>query len=114
VRIRTQIALLVGGVAVPLIVLATIVTAVFVDRERSAVEIGLRDTVGALSLALDRELVSSIGKLRASAPASPPYPSREMVRSYLSDLSDAEVGALVRGRLDAAPATDRGKESSSA
>ena len=48
--------------------------------------------------------------LGADGPASPPYPSREAVRSYLSDLSDAEVGALVRGRVDAAPSTDRGRD----
>ena len=66
-KIRTQIALLVGGVAVPLIVLATIATAVLVARERSAVESGLRDTVRALSLALDRELVSTMTTLGAVA-----------------------------------------------
>jgi hypothetical protein len=59
VKIRSQIALLVGGVAVPLIVLATIVTAVLIQRERAAVESGPRDTVRALSLALDRELVKA-------------------------------------------------------
>ena len=48
--------------------------------------------------------------LGADGPASPPYPSREVVRSYLSDLSDAEVGALVRGRVDATPSTDRGRD----
>ena len=66
-KIRSQIALLVGGVAVPLIVLATIVTAVLIQRERAAVESGLRDTVRALSLALDRELVNTTATLRAVA-----------------------------------------------
>ena len=66
-KIRSQIALLVCGVAVPLIVLATIVTAVLIQRERAAVESGLRDTVRALSLALDRELVNTSATLRAVA-----------------------------------------------
>ena len=52
--------------------------------------------------------------LGAGGPASPPYPSREVIRSYLSDLSDAEVGALVRGRVDEAPSTDRGRDLASA
>ncbi len=52
--------------------------------------------------------------LAAGGPASPPYPSREVIRSYLSDLSDAEVGALVRGRVDEAPSTDRGRDLASA
>jgi signal transduction histidine kinase len=54
-------------VAVPLIVLATIVTAVLIQRERVAVESGLRDTVRALSLALDRELVNTTTTLKAIA-----------------------------------------------
>jgi hypothetical protein len=48
--------------------------------------------------------------LSTDGPASPPSTPREVVRSYLSDLSDAEVGALVRGRLDTAPSTDRGQD----
>jgi small-conductance mechanosensitive channel len=51
--------------------------------------------------------------LAANAPASSPYPSREVIRSALSDLSDAEVGALVRGRIGTVP-TDRGRDLASA
>ena len=47
--------------------------------------------------------------LAAGAPTSSPYPSREVIRGALSDLSDAEVGALVRGRLHTAP-SDRGRD----
>src|SRR5262249_6348047 len=45
--------------------------------------------------------------LGANAPASQSSLSRETVRDYLSQMSDAEVGALVRGRLDTPPSTAR-------
>ncbi len=54
--------------------------------------------------------LAPVAAMGANGPASPPYPSREVVRSALSDLSDAEVGALVRGRLDTAPTIDRGRD----
>ena len=82
-KIRTQIALLVSGVAVPLLVLATIATAVLVARERSAVESGLRDTVRALSLALDRELVSTMTTLGAVAASVASEPGD--VRSFRTE-----------------------------
>src|SRR5262249_43352897 len=38
---------------------------------------------------------------------APPPPSSEAIREHLSRLSDAEVGALIRGRLGAGPEADR-------
>ena len=47
---------------------------------------------------------SSAGPAWGAGSVSPP-PSPESVRDYLSGLSDAELGALVRGRLDTGRAT---------
>jgi signal transduction histidine kinase len=65
--LRSHLYLLVGTIAVPLVVFASLVVFLFHDREDRAIERGLRDTARGFTLAIDREIEKSISTLQALA-----------------------------------------------
>ncbi|HEV8586769.1 MAG TPA: ATP-binding protein [Methylomirabilota bacterium] len=64
---RRHLVTLVVAAVVPVVVFATIMVVVFGRGERASTERGLRDTTRALTLAVDREIESSIKALQALA-----------------------------------------------
>src|SRR2546428_450166 len=65
--LRRHLVLLVVAAVVPVVVFTTIVLAVFARGERASTERGLRDTTRALTLAVDREIETSIKALQVLA-----------------------------------------------
>lgn len=65
--LRSRLTLLVLASAVPALIFAVIMAALFEGKNRAAIEDNLRETAGALTVAVDRELVASISTLRALA-----------------------------------------------
>jgi len=65
--LRRHLLILVVAAVVPVLVFATIMVVVFGRGERASTERGLRDTTRALTLAVDREIETSIKALEALA-----------------------------------------------
>ena len=65
--LRRHLLMLVAAAVVPVLVFATITVAVFGHGERASTERGLRDTTRALTLAVDREVQTTIKALEALA-----------------------------------------------
>jgi PAS domain S-box-containing protein len=84
-KIRNQLAGLVLGLAIPFLLVTAILVVLLVERERSAVERGLQDTVRALGTAFDREIAASIDVLETLA-ASRRLSERDL-RAFRGDLA---------------------------
>jgi PAS domain S-box-containing protein len=69
-KLRSHLLALTLGAVLPLVVFVVLVTAVLHRQEREGMERGLRDTARALSLAVDRELQSTLATLAALATSS--------------------------------------------
>jgi len=65
--LRRHLLTLVIAAVVPVVIFATIMIVVFGRGERASIERGLRDTTRALTLAVDREIATSIKALQALA-----------------------------------------------
>src|SRR2546430_4849416 len=65
--LRSHLTLLVFAAVVPVLVLAIVMAALLERQQRASVERGLRDTARALTVAVDRELSSSLSTMHALA-----------------------------------------------
>src|SRR5205823_13567535 len=65
--LRRHLLMLVVAAVVPVLVFATVMVIVFGRGERASTERGLRDTTRALTLAVDREIETSMKALEALA-----------------------------------------------
>jgi PAS domain S-box-containing protein len=65
--LRSHLTLLVFAAVVPVLIFAALVVALLERQQRTSMERGLRDTARALTVAVDRELISSLSTLGALA-----------------------------------------------
>ena len=76
-KLRSHLVILVVAALLPVLIFAGVMIFVSAQRQRDGVDRGLLDTARALSLAVDRELETSIAALRTFALA-PYFDSKDL------------------------------------